>query len=166
MSQKKAVYNAVTGYFADNSIEFTDNEVIARDVLSKEGRATVIQMLIEATRNGDVAVNGKSKTYDYNDDKQMKEYWSGTVTNWLTRDTRFNLGARHISDPTKGKSRDNQLKALSALLDQTTLAGGSEEDLKEIQVAIDSRKAEIAVSKKKDVEIDVSILPDHLKHLA
>ena len=96
----------------------------------------------------------------------MKEYWSGTVTNWLTRDTRFNLGEKHVSDPSKGRSRDGQLKALSALLDQTKAANGSEEDLAGIQTAIDSRKEEIAATKKEKVEIDIDALPENLRHLA
>lgn len=165
VGQKAAVYNTITGFFADNGIDFSDNEVVARDVLTKEGRATVIGMLIEATRNGEVDVGGKTKTYDYNDTAQMKEYWSGTVTNWLTRDPRFNLGNKHKSDPSKSKSRDSKLKALTNLLSQSAELGASEEDIMSIKTAIEARRSEIAAEKSPTVKIEASDLPEELRHL-
>ena len=167
LSQKDAVYKAVTGYFADNNIEFVDNETVARPLIDKAGRKKIISMLIEATRAGEVKVEGKKKTYDINSDKDMAEYWGSTTSNWLTRDTRFNQGKKHVADPSKGGSRDPQLKALNALLKQSQNNNASEEDLAEIQNHIDTRKAEINATKaKKEVSIDVDALPPELQHLA
>jgi hypothetical protein len=165
-SQKDAVFKAVTGYFADNDIDFVENETVARPLIDKAGRKTIISMLTEATRAGEVSVEGKSKTYDVDSDKEMSEYWGSTLSNWLTRDTRFNKGEKHVADPSKGGSRDPQLKALNALLKQRKEANASDEDIAEIQTYIDTRKAELSASKKKEVVIDIDALPAELQHLA
>jgi len=157
--QIEVVFNAVKNVLGE---EFTVNETVAKDKLTKETRKEVLWLCIEATRAGEVEVKGKKRTYDIESDKDMVEYWTGTVSNHLRRDPRLNGGTKRedLNEIKKGP-RDVLLKSLRQMLDKQS----DPQAKADIQEAIDKRLLELKPEKEK-FEIDVSILPDHLKHLA
>lgn len=160
--QIDVIFAAVSNFLNEREPgSFVSKETHAKSMLSKADTADIVWICIEATRNGEASVNGKKRTYDINSDKDMKEYWRGALSNHLRRDPRLNGGTeRKDLGEVKQGPRDPQLKALRALLEQTV----TDEDKADVQAAIDSRLAEVKPAKS-TYEIDVDILPDHLKHL-
>jgi len=157
--QIDVVYAAVVNVLDDM---FVPNETVAKSILTKSDREDIIALCIEATRNGEVEVKGKKRTYDISSDKDMQEYWAGTVSNHVRRDPRLNGGTerKDLNEVKKGP-RDTLLKSLRLMLDKQD----DPKNKADIQAAIDARLAELKPAAEK-FEIDVNILPDHLKHLA
>jgi hypothetical protein len=144
MNQKEAVFQAVvnvTGFTGDGAVE-----------ISKEQRASVSAILIEGFRSGAIELQREF------DDKELKSYVSGLLSNWLRKDTRLNGGSKYeAKNPgSRAGSGDAALTAMRALL--TTLTDPN--DKAEVQAHIDARMAEL--TKAKAVTIDFSKLPADL----
>lgn len=146
--QKEAVFNAICA--VRGSTEF--NEAVE---LTKEERSKVQAALIAGFQGGTVDYQG-----DVTDSAKLASYVSGLVSNWLRKDRRLNGNVQYVAkNPgTRTGSGDEQLKAMRALLGATT----DTEARAEIQAEIDKRVGEL---KPKKV-IDVSKLPENLRHLA
>lgn len=157
ISQKDAVYNCVTGFLKEKGIDHEDGN---RVELSKDERKTVIGMLIEATESGVTEVKSSTARADLNN------YWNGTLSNWLRKDTRMNGGSKYVTkNPgSRAGAGDDQLKELKKLLARVTLAG-NEENIQAVNEAIEARVAEIAKEKAAELEVDMDKIPDSLKHL-
>lgn len=154
MSQKEAVFNAVTSVLTENSITINEGDAVS---LTRELRAQVNAILFEGFRSGSIELEGEYT------DSDLKGYVSGLQSNWLRKDKRLNGGSKYSAKNPGSRigSGDAQLKAMRALL--TTLS--SEEDRNEVQAAIDTRVSQIQAAKVKTVSIDTSALPSALSHL-
>lgn len=163
-SQKDVVFNAVMNYLEEKSMTHTNE---AKLVLDKEQRRDIISILIEATIEGEVSVQGKTKTYDTScDNPELRKYWNGTLTNWLNKDMRLNGNVKHtIKNPgSRAGQGDATLKNLNRLRTQIELLGDAEQ-LAAVDREIEKRQAEIKATKAKKVEIDPSHIPEELRHL-
>lgn len=153
LSQKEAVYNAVTSVLSENNISVSEGTDVST-MMTRELRSQVNQVLFEGFRSGSVELD---REYS---DSDLKAYVSGLQSNWLRKDKRLNGGAKYSAKNPGSRigSSDPQLKAMRALL--TTLS--SESDRAEVQSAIDTRVSEIQASKVKKVTIDTESLPADL----
>lgn len=153
LSQKEAVYNAVTSVLSENNISVSEGTDVST-LMTRELRSQVNQVLFEGFRSGSVELDR-----EFND-SDLKAYVSGLQSNWLRKDKRLNGGAKYSAKNPGSRigSSDPQLKAMRALL--TTLS--SESDRAEVQSAIDTRVSEIQALKVKKVTIDTESLPADL----
>lgn len=153
LSQKEAVYNAVTSVLSENNISVSEGTDVST-LMTRELRSQVNQVLFEGFRSGSVELD---REYS---DSDLKAYVSGLQSNWLRKDKRLNGGTKYSAKNPGSRigSSDPQLKAMRALL--TTLS--SESDRAEVQSAIDTRVSEIQASKVKKVTIDTESLPADL----
>lgn len=156
MSQKEAVYSAVTSVLSENNISVAEGTDVST-VMTRELRSQVNQVLFEGFRSGSVELDREFS------DSDLKAYVSGLQSNWLRKDKRLNGGAKYSAKNPGSRigSSDPQLKAMRALL--TTLSTESEKT--EVQGYIDNRISEINATKVKKVSIDTSALPAALQGL-
>lgn len=150
LSQKEAVYSAVTSVFSENNITVSEG-ADASTVMTRELRASVNQILFEGFRNGTIELDREYSDVD------LKAYASGLQSNWLRKDKRLNGGAKYFAQNPGSRIgySDPSLKAMRALLSTLT----RDEDRSEVQDAIDTKVAEIQATKVKKVIIDASALP-------
>jgi hypothetical protein len=144
MKQKDAVYQAIV-----NVMGSVDGPV----VMSKEERAQVNGILFEGFRNGTIDLD---REYD---DKELKEYNSGLISNWLRKDERLNGGVAYVpkNPGSRTGTTDPQVVAMRGLLE--TKSDPSERA--EIQAFLDKRIAELKPNKVKTINVDD--LPAELK---
>lgn len=156
MSQKEAVYSAVTSVLSENNISVAEGTDVST-VMTRELRSQVNQVLFEGFRGGSVELDREFS------DSDLKAYVSGLQSNWLRKDKRLNGGAKYSAKNPGSRigSSDPQLKAMRALL--TTLS--TETEKSEVQGYIDNRISEINATKVKKVSIDTSVLPAALQGL-
>ncbi len=156
MSQKEAVFSAVTSVLAENNISVSEGTDVST-LMTRELRAQVNQVLFEGFRNGSVELDR-----EYND-SDLKAYVSGLQSNWLRKDKRLNGGATYAAKNPGSRigSSDPQLKAMRALLTTDISA----EEKAEVQQYIAARVSQIQASKVKKVTIDASVLPASLQSL-
>lgn len=156
MSQKEAVFSAVTSVLAENNISVSEGTDVST-LMTRELRSQVNQVLFEGFRNGSVELDR-----EYND-SDLKAYVSGLQSNWLRKDKRLNGGAAYAAKNPGSRlgSSDPQLKAMRALLTTDISA----EEKAEVQGYIAARISEIQASKVKKVTIDTSALPAALQSL-
>ena len=134
MNQKEAVYQAVVAITGFDGVGVCEP--------TSEQTRTIRQVLFEGFRNGSIELR---KEYT---DKELSNYVSGLLNNWLRKDKRLNGGVDH--QPKSSRVDDPQLTALRALLSTIT----DPTDRAEIQRHIDSRIAELNRPK-----VDFSKLP-------
>lgn len=153
MSQKEAVFNAVSSVLADAGVVVPEGQSHST-VMTRELRARVTNILVEGFTTGSVELSKEMP------ESELRAYCSGLTSNWLRKDERLNGAVKYV--PKNPGSRvgagDAQLKALKQLLSTKTDA----DEIAEIQSYIDARVAEISASRKKSVAIDFSALPAEL----
>jgi hypothetical protein len=153
LSQKEAVFKAVTSVLSQSGIAFEEG-TDAGPYMTRELRGQVNAILFESFQTGVIQLDRKFS------DTELKAYVSGLQSNWLRKDARLNGGGKY--SPKNPGSRvggsDPQIKAMRQLF--KTLA--TEEDRAEVQACIDARLVEI--TPKKSVSIDLSALPENLRN--
>lgn len=157
LSQKEAVRSALTQVLTEAGIVVGEGSNF-KEVMTKEYRAQVNQILFQGFRAGTIALKGE-KT-----DQELKDYVSGLQSNWLNKDKAINGGVVHMAmNPgSRTGSADSQIKALRSLLKIST----DSVDKVELQGYIDARLREINVAKPtkaRVVKIDFDALPAELQ---
>jgi hypothetical protein len=149
MSQKAAVFAAITSVFNELSIPVEGN---IEETITKEQRNMVNAILVEGFNNGEIDL---SKSFD---EKGLKKYVSGLTSNWLRKDVRLNGGTKHVAKNPGSRtgSSDPELKSLTALYNTLETA----EEKAEVMEYITARKATLTVAKAP--VIDFSKLPAEL----
>ena len=160
MTQKAALYSAVIAVLTEAGVEMEGGALNVHFApgapKGKEFRGQVNQILFEGFRAGNINYDGTLPN-----DTELKAYVSGLQSNWLRKDKELNGGVKYTAkNPgSRAGSTDPAIKAMRLLLDSQTDATKRTE----IQGYIDARLAEI--KPVKSVEIDVSALPEALRHL-
>lgn len=158
MSQKEAVYSAVTSVLSENNISVSEGTDVST-VMTRELRSQVNAILVEGFNSGSVELD---RTFNPSD---LKAYVSGLQSNWLRKDKRLNGGAKYSAKNPGSRigSGDAQLKAMRSLLSTLT----DESERSEVQSHIDTRVNEIqAVKAKKSITVDFAALPADLAKFA
>lgn len=156
VNQRQAVFNAISSVFEKHGIEFVAGGN-AKALLNKEMKSEVNDILCQGFKDGSIELGT-----DYGTDSELRTYSSGLISNWLRKDPMLNGGTKYV--PTNPGSRvgasDPQMKALKALLSQTT----DEAERAEIEGYIEARATEIKATKVKAAKpIDFSVLPAELQ---
>lgn len=159
MNQRDATCNTILAVLSDSGVQYELNgEVAINDVLTSEHKATIRSILFTMFRQGKVDYRADFQA-KVDDDKELGKYVSGLVNNWIRKAPEFNSGETYkAKNPgSRQGSQDEQIKAMKSLLAITT----DPEAKQAIAEAIVTRQAEL----QPKVEINVSALPEHLKHL-
>jgi len=153
ITQKEAVFNAVTSVLSENNVEVLEGTDV-NTLMTKEYRAQVNAILFEGFRGETIELDRQFT------DSDLKGYVSGLQSNWLRKDKRLNGGIAYVAKNPGSRvgSSDPSLKAMRTLLSTLT----TDADKSEVQTAIDSRILAIQASKVKAVSIDYSVLPADL----
>ena len=155
LSQKEAVYNAVTSVLNENNISVSEGTDVST-LMTRELRSQVNQILFESFRSGTVQLDREFS------DTDLKAYVSGLQSNWLRKDKRLNGNVSYVAKNPGSRvgSSDPSLKAMRALLSTLT----TEAEKAEVQGYIDTKVAEIQATKAiKKVSIDINPLPAELR---
>lgn len=155
LSQKEAVYNAVTSVLNENNISVSEGTHVST-LMTRELRSQVNQILFESFRSGTVQLDREFS------DTDLKAYVSGLQSNWLRKDKRLNGNVSYVAKNPGSRvgSSDPSLKAMRALLSTLT----TEAEKAEVQGYIDTKVAEIQATKAiKKVSIDINALPAELR---
>jgi hypothetical protein len=157
VSQKEAVFSAVSRVLSENGVTVNEGDSVSIH-LNRELRSQITNILVEGFNAGTIALD---KTFASESD--LRTYCSGLTSNWLRKDTRLNGGTKYVAQNPGSRvgSGDASLKAMRALLSTKT----DPAEQAEIQAFIDTRVAEIKATRKSAKEIDISALPEELKHL-
>lgn len=162
VTQRAAVYAATTSVFADKGIKFEDGMNV-KDLISDELSASINMILCEGFKSGAVELKPTpSNAAKLADDKLLKKYVSGLMSNWFMKDERLNGNVDHeIKNPgSRSFSNDPQLIALRNLM-KVQPDGHAE-----LQGFIDARiailKAEHAPAAK-DIVVDYAALPEAIR---
>lgn len=150
--QKDAVYDVIVSVFQKSGIKFSPGVTDARQLLDKNLRKEVVDKLVFQFERGIVPLSSPQK--------DMKEYVSGLLSNWLRKDLRLNGGVRHkVKSPGVRKGQQDALiKNLRTL--QTTLPPGTQA-YEAVQARIDNRLLEI--KREQAPQIDRSAIPAELR---
>lgn len=143
MTQKDAVFTAVTTVLASNGISFQVNMTNVFPVLTRALRSQVNDYLQTEFLAGNVDISDDAKP-KLADVVALRAYISGLVSNWVRKDTRLNGGTvvattSASSSNVRSVRNDAQLKAMRVLL------SSQDDPIKqgEIQAFIDKRVAEL-----------------------
>lgn len=119
MTQKDAVFIAVTSILSNAGVDFEVGTTNIADVLTKPLRSNVANMLVSQFQAGDIVMSVESQAKLTNN-TELRAYVSGLISNWLKKDNRLNGGvtvkATRKSSGVRTYSSDPQIKALQALL--------------------------------------------------
>lgn len=162
MNQRQGTVNTILSVLQDNGIDYELNGPTAvKDVLTDSMKQQVRDILFTSFRNGDIEYKSSFQS-KVDDDSELKKYISGLVNNWIRKAKEFNSGETYkAKNPgSRAGSTDPEVKEMRKLLSVTT----DPEARTLIQEAINSKIAELK-AEKNQVSIDVSNLPEHLKHL-
>jgi len=155
LNQKNAVFAAICSV--------TDQESFDSAVeLTKEDRASVIEIVAEGFANGEVELKDESRA-KYDTDAKLKTYTNSLVSNWVRKDKRLNGGVQHaIKNPgSRAGSGDSVIRELKKLRSTFT----EQDQIDAVDTEIEKRMATIKAEKAKDVEIDMSLIPEDLRAL-
>lgn len=155
LNQKTAVFNATCSVLEQESF---DSAVQA----TKEQRAAIIEIVTEGFANGEVELSPKAAA-KYDTTAKLKGYTNGLVSNWHRKDLRLNGDIKHtIKNPgSRAGSGDAVVRELKKLRSTFTEQG----QIDAVDVEIEKRMAVIKAEKAKDVEIDMSLIPEDLQEL-
>lgn len=155
MKQNDAVFSAVCKVLGKDGF----NDAV---ILSKEQRDEVVAIVTQGIINGSVDFSTEAKA-KHDTEAKIKSYTTGMVSNHLRKDKRLNGGVKHeIKNPgSRAGNSDEQVKALKALRSSVT----SPEQIRLVDEEIEKRMNELKAVKAKTVEINIDLLPEHLRHL-
>ena len=147
MTQGEAVFQVVRE-------EFPEGKVPSTTEWSKVQKDRVHSALLQMFLAGLVTKNSGGS-----DETSLMKYIPGLVNNWVRKDTRLNGGSQYVpkNPGSRTGSGDEVLKNLKLMLQQVT----DPEAKVAVQQEIDKRLAEL----KPKVTVDVSKIPEHLRHL-
>lgn len=150
MKQVEAVVKAVQEVCPD----FEINNDIGLEKITREERYAINIIVTEAIMQG---------TVDYSkelNDKSVRKYVGGMVTNWLRKSPLLNGGSTY--QVKNAGSRSNQTDPKLKALRQVRKATTDDATLQEIDKHINARLAEIKTEKASKIEINYDLLPEEL----
>lgn len=155
--QKDAVYDTVMEVLRENGVTFVPNEDILSEVMDKDLRTAVITKLFVRFKTGEIILSK-----DFND-KDLKVYIGGLVSNWTKKDFRLNGNIPHeIRSPGSriGQS-DPMVRELRKML--KSVKGTKHE----IPVKVELRKRQDSLRKQQAtmIVINKEHIPESLHHL-
>ena len=146
MSQKEAVFTAVTTFFGSRFVNGME--------VKGDDRKAIIESLIASFTEGKWTIESEQSN--------LRQYVSGLLTNHLLKDSRLNGGKKYTpANPgAKTGSTDETIKNFRAV--KTV----HPELAEEMDKLIAQRQLELKAEKLKNtVQIDYSLLPEHIRKM-
>ena len=159
MRQGEAVFVEVTNVLTGRGVTVDAETPV---VLTKEERATVREQLVNGFMDGSIDMSDLSRAKYIDGDESLPNYVNGLITNWLKKDPRLNGGVKYApkNPGSRAGQGDKQIVELKKMLQLV------DEDKKPlVRAAIEKRLAEIQAEKAKNVEINVDLIPEHLREM-
>lgn len=161
VSQRAAVYSATTSVFADKGIKFEDG-MDAKALINDELSGLINMIVCEGFKSGAIELKQTpSNAAKLADDKVLKKYVSGLISNWYLKDTRLNGNTKHeIKNPgSRSFNNDAQLVALRNLIKLQP------KDSAELQGLVDERIAFLKAQQApaQDIKVDYDALPESIR---
>jgi hypothetical protein len=152
MTQNEAVFQAVSAVFGEQLDN--DGRVPETGQWSEAQKKEVYGFLMQSFKAGEW-----EKKSGGTDDESVMKYIPGLVNNHVRKDKRLNGDVEYVAKRPGSRqgTGDESVKAMKTLLSMTT----DPEAKAAIQIEIAKRVAEI----KPKVELDISKLPESLRHL-
>ena len=160
-SQRDAVCTFIMQVLADRGVDYELNGSIpVSDVLTAEDKKVVRELVTQGFLNGEIVLSEEAQAKFLPFPSELAKYVSGLVNNWIRKYKPFNCGMAYVpaNKGSRTGSQDPQIKALRALKKKPGL---TPEQMTAVDAAIADRLAEL----KPQEEIDVSNVPEHLRHL-
>lgn len=139
MNQKDAVFSAITTVFSNNNVSFVSGTDNANNLLNKQLRSEVTNIVAGQIRSGEVEMSQEARSKNA-EDSALRSYVSSLITNWLRKDNRLNGGSSPVKSSKRIVHTDSQLKALRQLLAAQT----DQAKRLEIQTHIDQRLSQLS----------------------
>jgi len=162
LNQREAVYLTTMNVLAEHEINFDEGQNV-EGVVTKELRSEIVATIVTGFQANTIEMSAEGKI-KYSDEKKLRGYVSGLVSNWYRKDKRLNGGVKHEAKNPGSRvgSTDDQIKALRAL--RATKADDVEA-LAAIDAAIATRKSELGTAKQTVVLTDamMALIPASLK---
>lgn len=158
MKQSETVYASTIAVLSEAGVQFEDGMNVS-DVLTKELRSQVCEMVTAAIESGDCDFSESAHAkYPTTDDK--RGYVRGLLSNWYRKDERFNGGVKYQPKNPGSRigSQDEEVKNLRLLIKSGSL---TDDQASKAQAYIDDKIAQIKAERNK-TEIDMSAIPSDL----
>lgn len=149
MSQRNAVFAAFVSVFRDSGVDF-EAGMDANKLVTEQVRGAVHAIICEGFRKGTIELaDTPSNREKLANEAEMNKYVSGLLSNWLRKDPNLNGGGKYV--PKNPGSRTGQSdKTIQTL---KAYAKAHPDQASKVSTLIEKRKAEIAASKAKTVEL-------------
>jgi hypothetical protein len=160
-SQRDAVVTFILQVLSDRGVEYELNgETPVTDVLTPEDKKVVRELVTQGFLNGEIVLSEAAQAKFLPFPSELAKYVHGLVNNWIKKYKPFNCGQAYVPKNKGSRTgyQDPQIKALRALKKKPGLTA---EQVNQIDAAIAERLEEL----KPKVEISVSDVPEHLRHL-
>ena len=160
MNQRQATVSAIISVLSNRGVDYEFNsDMPVSTFLTSDDKSKVVDIICSGFLEGTIEMSAEGKAKYFSNPSELRKYTVGLVNNWIRKAPEFNSGSQYTAkNPGSRKgSGDETIKSLKALLSVTA----DSESKAEIQAEIDKRLAEL----KPKVEINISALPEHLRHL-
>lgn len=157
MKQKDAAISTILNVLADRGVVYEMNgNVNMKDLLTSEDKTKIYDEMCAMYVRGEYEITTTPAG------PALRKYVTGLISNWVTKYDGFNQGVKHtIKNPGSRAGAGNEaIKNLKILLEK--VRGTANEAT--VQEAIDKAMFELKPTVTK--EINVSLLPEHLRALA
>lgn len=163
LNQRQGVYVSTMNVLAEHGISFDDGQAGgAEAVVTKDIRAEIMNVVVAGFQAGEIEMSAEGQA-KYSEEKKLRSYVSGLISNWFRKDLRLNGNAKHeVKNPgSRAGAGDEQLKALKMLRDAKADDAAA---VTAINQAIEDRKSELKVTKIVTLtEEQLSKIPADLK---
>jgi len=150
---------AITKAVLDN--RFMPNEPIL-NYINPIDREEIARRVCNGIRNKEIYVKD-SKRQKYSTDKELRKYVIGMINNWFKKSKELNGGVdAKATQTSRPFPSDPAIREMRKLRSQLETAGDTD-SVAAIDEQIKLRIEEL--NAKKEIKIDVSNIPDNLKHL-
>lgn len=162
VSQREATFNAIVTVISSNNITFNNGQDV-KNILTSTMKKAVKDILIQQFKSGSIDCTDDFKKTKLSSDNELSKYCSGLISNWIKKDPRLNGNSKYqvVNKGIRAGQSDLQVKELRKLLKVT--AGTDAQD--QVSQALNARLDELRAAKTPQVSIDVTALPEHLRHL-
>lgn len=161
MNQRQGVYVTTMNVLGEHGISFDDGGDVSAVVTDKI-RGDIMNVIVAGFQAGEIEMSEEGRA-KYAEEKKLRCYVSGLISNWFRKDPRLNGNVKHeIKNPgSRAGAGDDQLKALKLIREAKA---DDAEAVAAIDAAIEMRKTELKASKQVTLtEEQLSKIPADLK---
>jgi hypothetical protein len=167
-SQREAVFNATMEVLQKAGIEFVPGKTVIHDVVTKEHRAQILDIVTNMFSSGQVSFSESAANQKkLSDRSELRKYVSGLVSNWHNKDKSLNAGQTYQAKTPGSRqgSGDAELKELRLLRKALVERGADTKSISSVDEAIEARQQQLGQTKKVKTNVNTELLPEELRAL-